>query len=963
MRYGIALIGLNEFIQLKFNSLYRSVATCFIAIGLSMFVAQVSWAQSKSAAKSKTSSTTKSGTSKSTANKKSTSTKSNSDQAANQPNDGKSAPTPVNSKFSLSRFYHDVTCHYNYWYNANMKMDLAVDRLKEANADDYTKILPLYAYDTEGGSGSVGPDMDEVIKKTSVGIQLHEKSVWVPDCYYLMARAYYFKKEYKDAQDVLQFIQTNYKIKSVKGVAVPEKRFAHKSITNESLLWLIKNYIMQGKYEEAEAITKDVEARKDFPVKLKDELKILHTYVLIRKEEYAQAVIPLTNAITLTKKKADKTRYTYILAQLHEYSKNSGEAIKTYKRVLAMNPEFVMDFNARMKIVELYAAQPNLPVNEVRSILYGMLNDSKYSDYKDQVYFRLAELELKQKNEKGAISFLRQSIAVSTTNVEQKGLSNKRLADIYFGNPKYILAKNRYDSAFQYLPATHPEYPIVAERKDVLTEVVARIRIIQKEDSLQKLAAMKPADLEKKLMRDLAKKQAKALNDSLDKLSNNKANTDNNLQDNNAGVAGGFYFYNQGIKGSGYNDFIKKWGNRPLADDWRRAKKNQKATALNTNPEGDKNNTDTTSENSSTGKNSELDKLMTDIPLSEGKLSASNDKIILAYFELANLYKERLKNDKKAIETFEKLIQRYPKNKYLQESYYNLYLLYDKVSNYALSEKYKNKILDEFPNSAFAKVIKNPNFINEQNKKKNAVNDYYAATYELYQDEKYADVIKRADDATELYKGSPVLPKFQLLKALAIGHTRDIQEFTASLNTVITNNPNTDVKTKAQEILTAITAKDKGKPTDFHPDTNNTNSNASNSNQEAEKPTGLTYNYEPNAPHYFLIVFTKLNPKNAQVMGNVSNFNSKNHSLDNLSVDPQLLTTDMQLAVVKTFPNADKAFEFMDEIDEEEKAIFKGMGKDQYATIIISQANFALLQKDGDFEAYRSFFEEKYQMP
>jgi hypothetical protein len=196
-----------------------------------------------------------------------------------------------------------------------------------------------------------------------------------------------------------------------------------------------------------------------------------------------------------------------------------------------------------------------------------------------------------------------------------------------------------------------------------------------------------------------------------------------------------------------------------------------------------------------------------------------------------------------------------------------------------------------------------------------------------------------------------------LLKALAIGKTRELPEFTASLNTIITSFPNTDVKTKAQDILSAINNQNRNKPVDFQPDKNT----APKVEAAPEKPTGLSYTYVPNSAHFYVIVFNKTSSKNSQVMGALSNFNSKNHSLDNLVVEQQLLNAETQLAVVKTFASADKAFEFFDEVAEEEKSIFKGMPRDQFSTILISQTNFELLQKDGDLENYRNFFEEKYQ--
>jgi len=39
------------------------------------------------------------------------------------------------------------------------------------------------------------------------------------------------------------------------------------------------------------------------------------------------------------------------------------------------------------------------------------------------------------------------------------------------------------------------------------------------------------------------------------------------------GVKGDWYFYNQTTLSFGVNDFIKKWGNRKLEDNWRRSQK------------------------------------------------------------------------------------------------------------------------------------------------------------------------------------------------------------------------------------------------------------------------------------------------------------------------------------------------------------------------------------------------------
>ena len=891
-----------------------------------------------------------------------------SKKPAQKTNGTKPSATPiategyVRPKLTVGRAYHDLTCHFNYWFNANLKIEESIHNVEESSTDDYTQILPLYNYDNEAALAALSGTMDEAIKKASMGVQLHEKSVWSQDCYLVIGKAYYFKRSYEDALETFQFIQTRYKIKTIKGVPIPQKWYEHKLKTNQGLMWLIKTYVMMGKFDEAEAIIKDIEARKAFPAEYKDQLGLLHTLVLIKKKDFIGAVTPLAQVIKLTKKPQLKVRYTYIMAQLYEFGNDNKNAIAVYRQVLTMKPDFVMDFHARMKMVELYSELPNLPATEIRGILMSMLSDSKYSDYYDQIYYRLAELELRNKNEKMAIQYLRLSIVKSTSNIEQKGLSNKRLADIYWENPKYILAKNRYDSAYQYLPATNEYYSIVRERKEILEEVVKRIKIIQLEDSLQKLASLNPQELQKKLSKELERQKARAMEDSLNKAINNKANTENKISENEASST--FYFYNPGMKANGYNDFVKKWGNRPLADDWRRSRKNQKSftnsnsTDNSDNKEEDKNIAN--EEKSKTG-NPELDKALAAVPTTEKQMQASTDRIVDAYYELGYLYKDRVKNEKKAIETFEKLSTKYPKNKFQAETYYILYLMYEDNKNFAQSAKYKNKILSEYPNTKYAALLKDPNYQKKEDAKKNEVFSYYDKTFEYYQSHAYQEVIERVATAVESFKPNPIEAKYALLKAVAVGGLGDVSNYTNELNNVIKGYPNTPEKKKAEELLGAIRDFGKEKPKIADNGTNKENKEgAKTASPNSSASSSGTFDYEPSSEHYFVVVFKSLNPKAAAGLGNVSNFINKNHSLDNLLVTTQMLGMNSQMAIVKSFPNADKASEFLDEIDEQASQLFKGLSNAEYYTMIITPKNLEEMNKLGYSNSYQTFYEEKY---
>jgi tetratricopeptide (TPR) repeat protein len=347
-------------------------------------------------------------------------------------------------------------------------------------------------------------------------------------------------------------------------------------------------------------------------------------------------------------------------------------------------------------------------------------------------------------------------------------------------------------------------------------------------------------------------------------------------------------------------------------------------------------------------------------------MQASTDRIVDAYYELGYLYKDRVKNEKKAIETFEKLSTKYPKNKFQAETYYVLYLMNEDNKNFSQSAKYKSKILNEYPDSKFAAMLKDPNYQKKEDIKKNEVFTYYDKTFEYFQGKAYQEVIERIATAMQSFKPNPIEAKYALLKAVATGGLGDITNYSNELNAVIKTYPNTPEKKKAEELLAAIRdfGKEKPKIADNNNDKpDNTKNNTGKTSGANSSPTGATggsFEYDPSIEHYFVVVFKSLNPKAAAGLGNVSNFINKNHSLDNLLVTTQMLGMNSQMAIVKSFPNADKASEFLDEIDEQASQLFKGLNNTEYYTMIITQHNFEEMSKLGYSNSYQTFYEEKY---
>ncbi|TAL44934.1 MAG: hypothetical protein EPN92_08115, partial [Chitinophagaceae bacterium] len=110
-------------------------------------------------------------------------------------------------KFTLSRrLTQNTFTHYNYFFNANNKLNEIIEQAKSQHRDDYTELLSFYNYSLDVTAGNK-IQLDSVIYKSTTGIVLHDlRSDWVDNMYLLMGAAYYLRKQFDSAYLTFQFI-------------------------------------------------------------------------------------------------------------------------------------------------------------------------------------------------------------------------------------------------------------------------------------------------------------------------------------------------------------------------------------------------------------------------------------------------------------------------------------------------------------------------------------------------------------------------------------------------------------------------------------------------------------------------------------------------------------------------------------------------------------------------------------
>lgn len=848
-----------------------------------------------------------------------------------------------NSPFS--NWYHDLVTRYNGYFNAKLILFESLAAQTAAAQDDYTKLLPLHPYEGVESKAIYG-DLDKIIKKGSVAIRLHPNSKWVDDCYVLIGKAKYLRGDYPDALAAFQTVTSKYsegirekmKKRSKKKIARQRRKeeagkniyydaalpfMVHKPAKWKAMIGIVRCYSAMGKLSEAQRVLSLIEGDKVFPDQLQQELQLAVTEMFIKGERYDQAVLSLTKAIAVTKKKSERARYTFILGQLQELSNQVSPAVKSFASVLAMKPGYEMEFQAEMRIVRLSAGQQGGSDQAILAQLTAMLKNEKYREYLDEVYYAIAEVYLARPQVDSAITNLNKSIAQSRihTHPGQQAKSYLKLADIYFEQEDYPKSKAYHDSTLAILTSEDPDFARVNKRKNILSDLVMQIRTVERQDSLQWLSGLDSVQLavERKKWEEEHKKKPEGEPDG-------PGSTP--LVNTTPSSSTAFFFYDPVRKAQGYEAFKRFWGERVLADNWRRS---SASTFTFNEPD-----VDSSDQNGAITAN-QTGELFKDIPRTPEELEASHKLILEALYAMAYIYKDELENNVKAIETFEELLKRYPRNPYRAEVLYNLYVLYTDTDK-ARARQYADSILSEYPDSIYAKLIRDPGFISDDEKVQKDITSYYAATYGLFEEEQWTTVIERKMVADSLFKGNHLKPKFDMLEALSFGKLGRLDTFQVLLEAVVNNHPQDEVKNRALEILHLL---EEGRYTVD-----------STMSHEA-------FRFEASAKHYVAVVMHEVGPRTGQVKNGLSDYNSANHSLEGLKVSSLLLNNESEMIVINAFNDAAKATEYYNEIRYNE-TVFGGISRELYTVFPISEVNYGIFFRTKDIPAYMQFFTQNY---
>jgi outer membrane protein assembly factor BamD (BamD/ComL family) len=836
------------------------------------------------------------------------------------------------------RTYHNVTARYNGYFYAKESIKEGVFKLETAHKDDYTRILPIYKLSDEQAAKSIYPEMDRAYQKASTVIQRHSimlKNVeyvkWIEDNYLAIGISHYYKRDYFPAMEVFDYMIKQYKKSEIK---------------YDAMIWLLRSYNEGGIVSKAQQIMDVLENDKKLPKKLKGPYDLAVADFYLKRENYPMAAKHLERGLPNIKKKKEKVRAIFILAQLYQKTGENRKSSSRFTEVIKLNPEYVMTFQAKINLAKSFDGNSRNK-KDIIAQLFKMLKDKKNEEYFDQIYYALAEIELKDNNTNQAIEYLKKSVSASTTNNQQKSFSYLMLGEIYFKSKQYVPAQAYYDSTFSFLPSTYYDYENLMSKKNHLTTLITNLNTIAMEDSLQRIAKMGEAQREKyidDLITKLVAQEEKRIQEEEEKkkLSSQQIGLNAGAGNNPPGGGGQtgavWYFYNSTALSFGFNEFRKKWGERTLEDNWRRSIKDVNLFANNEDEEGElSDSSEVAAGTSGIDAIKNREKYLKDLPISEEKMQKSTEKIIESYYTAGTIYKEQLADNESAIDLFEEFIKRFPaenENKYLLPSYYQIYRCCINTGNEKKSEHYKNILLNRHPESEYSRIIRNPES-KGTNASANEIEDFYSKTYQSYLNGEFSLVFNNCLYADSVYSKSPFSPKFDFLKAMAIGKLKGIDAFESALKEIVVRHPNTDVKERAEEMLQYI----------------------SQLKPQPKDTVASKYKYDVNASHNcVLIVPESVDMNSLKIV--VSDFNTVFFSNEKLTITNLNFNESFQMVSISGLENKKTAMNYYDAIKENESVLAKC---DKNLTpMAISTENFSVFYKEKDINEYMVFFNKKY---
>ena len=676
-----------------------------------------------------------------------------------------------------NREYHALNTKFNVLFNGKEALAIGEAILYQNNQDNFLEVLPiepiLLRGEDQENRASI-PSFSVAEEKAVKAIQKHSMKIGglqrnrqIQDAYLLLGKARYFDRRFLPALEAFNFLLEGY--------------YGNEKVYYEGKLWREKTNLRLGNYALAVDNLKPIAQRIPFGTKLYPEINatVAQAYLSLKNEDSARTYI--SRAALAEKNRTAKARYRYIEAQLLEKAHLLDSARQAFQSIV----------NRKRKAPRIFWMQAKLQAIRLKSVLDSVSPrptlERLAKRFENQPYLHLihqqeARYLLNKDEDSLAIAYYNKSLLSPGVDTATRMANYRELADYYFEKGVYLNTGAYLDSLLSVIPEEGRLKKTVQRERNGLDQVVALETIIRSTDSILHLTALPKEQQLSYFQNIIDQKRAKELaaikeeNKGLFKFNTSEANN--------------FYFYNDRLLVSGKQTFLSSWGNRPNADNWNRL------TAASLIIEN----------NGVAQKREEKNSFFIEtaaffveqIPTDSLAIAALEKNRKQAYLDVGILYKEKFNNPKMALKRLRKVFTLTPTENQEVSALYHCFKLLEK-SDTEGANYYKTKLLQQFPTSPFAQIVRDPdNFSLAENQTPASA---YERLYKAYEQQDYNKVISEGESLKIVVSGTSLSPKVSYLQALARGRLEGEIALIDALKQLLEVHPNSSEGQLAKQAI------------------------------------------------------------------------------------------------------------------------------------------------------------------
>ena len=749
----------------------------------------------------------------------------------------------LDKKYTLGRrAYQNTVSQFNYLFNAEISLNEIIQKARALHEDDFTELLPFYDYDL---SVTAKESIDSIIYRCNANIVLHDlRSNYVDDAYLLLAKSYLFHKNFDTAASILQFINYSFYDKEAGAdqpigsnlnksgkfsiASVEDNRaWENKNVRNESMIWQARNYFEAGEINEGISLLQLLKTDAGFPKRLHPFLyeQLAYGYYLSGINDSAANY--LIKGLEHAQDLLTKARWSYLIAQLYEKEQKIDFAYNWYKKagLIVSNPVIAVYANIYMASIDANRGEKSWV--SLANALERMLKKDKYSGFADIVYYEMAQLAIRNKASSKANEWLIKSIQKNEKNYTLKQKALVQLGALNYKEDQFKVAKIAYDNLKDLLK-TYPNYDQITLRKKWIDEIANLDELIANEDTLQRIyAAPKVNQLQiakqwqkrvasnksqlKDLLTDPIKKIAEATTVNTNNQNYNSGYTFSNAFSNTTAkqvLKSDFYFDNPQNVSMGVTNYIKKWGDRPNVDNWRRkttiqlTKSNPSINYIDPNQNnGQQIINVSASNNKNIQENDDNDTLSIQLIQSASDLKASESSWNKNTLAIAKIFLYELNDFEKAFPRYQAVIQYNIEPSATESALLDLASHYMHIGQPIMSDSIIQIITNQFPEGTYIQKKKAKENLERINKNSSEV---YKSIYFMAQVGDWDQFSAQIEQVSQDFKGTKWNTPFQFLKVKMNAQQGKDSLAIELLNEIITQNKSEGIKARARQIITEI---------------------------------------------------------------------------------------------------------------------------------------------------------------